>query len=54
MFFKGDIPFYKVRNTWGPGFGVDGYLHIAIGGNLCGIGEEISAIDVKAVPKEFY
>lgn len=51
---SGDIPFYKVRNTWGPGFGVDGYLHIAIGGNLCGIGEEISAIDVKAVPKEFY
>lgn len=43
---KGDIPYYIVRNTWGRDFGIEGYLHIAIGKNLCGIAEEVSALDV--------
>lgn len=47
------IPFYKVRNTWNVGFGIDGYVHIAIGNNLCGISEEVSAIDVKDISSEF-
>jgi len=41
-----DIPYYIVRNSWGPSFGIDGYIHIAIGKNLCGLPEEISAVDV--------
>ena len=35
-----------VRNTWDTTFGIDGYLHIAIGHDLCGIAEEVSALDV--------
>jgi len=50
----GAIPFFNVRNTWDVSFGIEGYIHIAIGHNLCGIAEEISAIDVKTIPKEFY
>ncbi|XP_054169231.1 cathepsin O-like [Oppia nitens] len=42
----GDIPYYIIRNTWDTSFGIDGYLHIAIGNNLCGIAEEVSAFDV--------
>ncbi|XP_067124865.1 cathepsin O-like [Centruroides vittatus] len=32
----GNIPYYIVRNSWGTEFGVNGYLKIAIGKNLCG------------------
>nr|CDJ26736.1 cathepsin O-like cysteine peptidase protein [Tityus serrulatus] len=42
----GDIPYYIVRNSWGIEFGIDGYLKIAIGKNLCGIALEVSALDV--------
>ncbi|XP_064477950.1 cathepsin O-like [Ornithodoros turicata] len=40
------IPYYIVRNSWGVGFGNDGYLYIAIGKNLCGIAEEVSTVTV--------
>ncbi|RWS11380.1 cathepsin O-like cysteine peptidase protein [Dinothrombium tinctorium] len=43
----GDIPYYIVKNTWGTEFGLNGYLHIAVGKDLCAIVEEISAVDVK-------
>lgn len=43
----GDIPYYIVRNSWGTGFGIQGYLKIAIGKNLCGIADQVSALDVK-------
>ena len=32
----GSVPYYIVRNSWGPEFGLSGYLHVAIGGDLCG------------------
>ncbi|PSN35919.1 hypothetical protein C0J52_07159 [Blattella germanica] len=40
------IPHYIVRNSWGPEFGDKGYLYIAIGSNLCGLANEVSALDV--------
>lgn len=43
---KGETGFYIVKNTWGKEFGMDGYLHIAIGKNLCGIAEEVSSVRV--------
>lgn len=51
---RGQIPYFIVRNTWDTGFGLNGYLHIAIGNNLCGIAEEISTIDLKPIPRKFY
>ncbi|KAI1304896.1 Cathepsin O [Halotydeus destructor] len=42
----GEVPYYIVRNTWGTSFGIDGYLHIAIGKNLCAIAEEVSSLDI--------
>lgn len=42
------VPYYIVKNSWGPEFGLNGYLHIAIGNNLCGIAEDVSSIDVTA------
>ena len=32
----GAVPYYIVRNSWGPEYGLDGYLHVAVGGDLCG------------------
>lgn len=43
---SGAVPYYIVRNTWGTAFGLDGYLNVAIGKNLCAIAEEVSAVDV--------
>uniref|UniRef100_T1J1Q3 Peptidase C1A papain C-terminal domain-containing protein n=1 Tax=Strigamia maritima TaxID=126957 RepID=T1J1Q3_STRMM len=42
----GEIPFYIVRNSWGSGFGLDGYLHIEIGKNLCEIATRVSTLSV--------
>lgn len=42
----GETAFYIVRNTWGKEFGMEGYLHIAVGKNLCGIAEEVSSVRV--------
>ncbi|KAL5011593.1 hypothetical protein ScPMuIL_010144 [Solemya velum] len=43
---SGDVPYYIVRNSWGQDFGVDGYLYIKVGDNLCGIAAEVTTIQV--------
>ncbi|XP_060070216.1 cathepsin O-like [Ylistrum balloti] len=40
----GDTPYYIVRNSWGPDFGINGYLHIKIGENICGIAGHVSTL----------
>ncbi|KAG5885902.1 hypothetical protein JTB14_012149 [Gonioctena quinquepunctata] len=40
------IPHYIVRNSWGEDFGERGYMYIGIGGNLCGLAHEVTAIKV--------
>ncbi|CAB3372719.1 Hypothetical predicted protein [Cloeon dipterum] len=40
------IPFYIIRNSWGSDFGDKGYLYIAIGDNICGLANEVSAVNV--------
>ncbi|XP_046394325.1 cathepsin O-like [Ischnura elegans] len=40
------VPHYIVRNSWGLDFGDKGYLYVAIGGDICGITTEVSAVDV--------
>ncbi|XP_022086465.1 cathepsin O-like [Acanthaster planci] len=41
----GPIPFYIVRNSWGATWGLGGYLHIKIGGNLCGIANAVGSVN---------
>ncbi|XP_077866615.1 cathepsin O-like [Saccoglossus kowalevskii] len=41
----GPVPYYVVRNTWGLKFGLQGYLNIKIGDNVCGIASRVSTVE---------
>ncbi|CAH1778038.1 unnamed protein product [Owenia fusiformis] len=41
---SGPIPYYIARNSWGTDWGIDGYLHIKIGKNVCGVANRVSRI----------
>ncbi|KAJ0172569.1 hypothetical protein K1T71_011708 [Dendrolimus kikuchii] len=41
-----DVPYYIVKNSWGPEFGNAGYLMLAIGTNVCGLANEVATVDV--------
>eukprot|EP00057_Strongylocentrotus_purpuratus_P035252 XP_798313.2 PREDICTED: cathepsin O [Strongylocentrotus purpuratus] len=43
---SGDIPFYNVRNSWGVNWGIDGYLKIKIGNNVCGVASAVQTVSV--------
>ncbi|XP_055602893.1 cathepsin O-like [Uranotaenia lowii] len=43
---EGPIPYYWVKNSWGPKFGDRGYIKIEVGKNLCGIANRVSFIDL--------
>lgn len=36
MSLPGSIPYWIVQNSWGPAWGIDGYVRVKIGGNVCG------------------
>nr|CAH7738643.1 unnamed protein product [Callosobruchus chinensis] len=40
------VPYYIVKNSWGDEFGMDGYLRIAVGQNLCGLAYEVCAVQL--------
>uniref|UniRef100_A0A182PUY7 Tryptophan 2,3-dioxygenase n=1 Tax=Anopheles epiroticus TaxID=199890 RepID=A0A182PUY7_9DIPT len=40
------VPYYIVKNSWGPRFGDHGYVKVAIGRNLCGIANRVSFIEL--------
>ncbi|KAI5630969.1 papain family cysteine protease domain-containing protein [Phthorimaea operculella] len=42
-----EVPYYIAKNSWGPEFGLSGYLNIAIGSNMCGLANEVASVDVK-------
>ncbi|KAM4674697.1 cathepsin O isoform 2-T2 [Amazona ochrocephala] len=42
----GSIPYWTVQNSWGPTWGIDGYVRVKIGSNVCGIADTVSAVFV--------
>ncbi|XP_030420273.1 cathepsin O [Gopherus evgoodei] len=42
----GSIPYWIVRNSWGRTWGINGYAHIKIGSNVCGIADTVSSVFV--------
>lgn len=44
--FRGEVPFYLVKNSWGAHYGNEGFIKIAVGRNICGIAESVAAIIV--------
>ncbi|KAK7862103.1 hypothetical protein R5R35_012229 [Gryllus longicercus] len=40
------VPYYIARNSWGPEFGISGYLYLAIGSNICGVATEVVSLDI--------
>eukprot|EP00164_Ancoracysta_twista_P000916 GFYU01001203.1.p2 GENE.GFYU01001203.1~~GFYU01001203.1.p2 ORF type:complete len:452 (-),score=180.96 GFYU01001203.1:195-1550(-) len=43
---SGNKPYWKVRNSWNTDWGIDGYIHIEMGKNLCGIADEATIVKV--------
>lgn len=43
---SGPIPYYIVQNSWGTEYGIDGYLKIAYGNNVCGIANQVATVQV--------
>ncbi|XP_059060979.1 cathepsin O-like [Achroia grisella] len=42
-----EVPHYIAKNSWGQDFGLGGYVHLAIGANVCGLANEVATVDVK-------
>jgi len=40
------IPYWIVRNSWGTGWGISGYIYVAMNKNLCGIATEATYVTI--------
>ncbi|KAN0003320.1 hypothetical protein ACTFIZ_009470 [Dictyostelium cf. discoideum] len=40
------VQYYIIRNSWGTDWGIDGYIYVATGSDLCGITYESTMVDV--------
>ncbi|KAM9330437.1 bile acid-sensitive ion channel [Gastrophryne carolinensis] len=39
---SGDTPYWIVKNSWSTSWGIEGYVHIKMGDNLCGIADFVT------------
>jgi len=46
--YNGANPYWVVRNSWGTGWGQNGFIWVAIGQDLCAIGDEATIVPVQA------
>jgi C1A family cysteine protease len=44
----GDTPYWIVRNSWNTDWGIDGYMHLEMGKNLCGVADEATVVTATA------
>jgi len=40
----GSSPYWIVRNSWNTDWGIDGYMHLEMGKNLCGVADEATVV----------
>lgn len=45
----GAEPYWKVRNSWGTGWGESGFIRLQMGVNACGIADEATYVDASMV-----
>merc|ERR1712176_1311849 len=45
---SGPTPYWIVRNSWNTDWGMNGYMHLKMGENLCGVADEATIADVAA------
>jgi len=43
---SGPTPYWIVRNSWNTDWGIDGYMHLKMGDNLCGVADEATIATV--------
>jgi C1A family cysteine protease len=41
-----NIPYWVIRNSWGPLWGVGGYIFLMRGANVCGVGTHVTSAKV--------
>jgi len=45
---SGATPYWIVRNSWNTDWGIDGYMHLKMGSNLCGVADDATIAQVTA------
>merc|ERR1712019_198723 len=43
---SGPVPYWIVRNSWNTDWGIDGYMHLKMGSNLCGVADDATIASV--------
>merc|ERR1712232_878785 len=43
---SGPVPYWIVRNSWNTDWGIDGYMHLKMGSNLCGVADDATIAEV--------
>merc|ERR1712139_370456 len=44
----GDSPYWIVRKSWNTDWGIDGFMHLEMGKNLCGVADETTVVTATA------